>query len=476
MYEMKLEKITPTNGFDEENKDNAKQNNYAWSIAEMGNYIYVGTGRNIPYIGAMAMDLPAPKEISPTELRMIAEIWRYPKCGVHRKWERVFETSASDRNLGFRSMITYRDETCTTAIYTSCFGLDQTSHMYMSVDGITWDEIPGGIPEGYNSRSLCIHNNRLYTGASTSSGTDSSSYLYSTQNPRKGWFHVPTEGIQGEIVAMVSFNGYLYVGASTIGGFTIWKSKKPELGEWTCVVDKGAGDALNEVPISMEAFKGHVYVGTGIWLGVQSVDPDKVYVPPKGFDIIRIHKNDDWELVVGGEPIQKTTPTTGVRNKSKYESGFGNMLNSYCWQLRSYKGKLYVTSWDAGILYRSILLEVIRSTLNLEEDEDISNMEFGTLLSYFNDNELFNEYDLSHLFKNAIELMRKYPMEYGFDLLVSKDGKNFSKLSVNGLNNPKNYGLRTLFVSSNDKMYMGTANPYEGCEVWEFSEKNRFFF
>jgi len=37
-------KITPVNGFDITNPDNARQNNYAWSMEEMGDYIYVGTG------------------------------------------------------------------------------------------------------------------------------------------------------------------------------------------------------------------------------------------------------------------------------------------------------------------------------------------------------------------------------------------------------------------------------------------------
>ena len=40
-------KITPVNGFDTLNPDNAKQNNYCWSMEEMGDYIYVGTGRDI---------------------------------------------------------------------------------------------------------------------------------------------------------------------------------------------------------------------------------------------------------------------------------------------------------------------------------------------------------------------------------------------------------------------------------------------
>ena len=33
--------LTPTNGFDYNNLNNARQNNYAWSMSELGDYIYV---------------------------------------------------------------------------------------------------------------------------------------------------------------------------------------------------------------------------------------------------------------------------------------------------------------------------------------------------------------------------------------------------------------------------------------------------
>ena len=45
-----FEKLNKINGFDFKNPINAKQNNYAWSMAELGDYIYVGTGRNVPWI------------------------------------------------------------------------------------------------------------------------------------------------------------------------------------------------------------------------------------------------------------------------------------------------------------------------------------------------------------------------------------------------------------------------------------------
>ncbi|MCG1012530.1 hypothetical protein JT739_07935 [Tepidanaerobacter sp. GT38] len=59
----------------------------------------------------------------------------------------------------------------------------------------------------------------------------------------------------------------------------------------------------------------------------------------------------------------------------------------------------------------------------------------------------------------------KFPR--GFDLYVSEDGVNFSSVFLDGLNNPHNYGGRILFVDSENNLYIGTANPFEGCEVWK---------
>ena len=41
MYSFK--NTTQTNGFDSNDLNNARQNNYAWSIAQLDQYIYVGT-------------------------------------------------------------------------------------------------------------------------------------------------------------------------------------------------------------------------------------------------------------------------------------------------------------------------------------------------------------------------------------------------------------------------------------------------
>lgn len=55
---------------------------------------------------------------------------------------------------------------------------------------------------------------------------------------------------------------------------------------------------------------------------------------------------------------------------------------------------------------------------------------------------------------------------FGFDLWKTRDGVHWEAVSLNGLGNPYNYGIRMLFLSEDKKLYLGTANPFQGCEVW----------
>ena len=55
--------------------------------------------------------------------------------------------------------------------------------------------------------------------------------------------------------------------------------------------------------------------------------------------------------------------------------------------------------------------------------------------------------------------------EKGFDLLVSKDGVNFDAITRDGFGDYSNHGLRTI-CSTEYGVYMGTANPYYGTQLW----------
>jgi len=105
-----LNKITPYNGFYED-PDLGQQNNYAWSMSELGDYVYVGTGRNIVYqvlVGVFNIPLDrVPDVFVPKPFPDFnAEIWRYNKNG-NEPWQRVFKATGQDGINGFRFMINY---------------------------------------------------------------------------------------------------------------------------------------------------------------------------------------------------------------------------------------------------------------------------------------------------------------------------------------------------------------------------------
>ncbi len=468
---LSLNKITPYNGF-YENPDFGQQNNYAWSMTELGDYIYVGTGRNIVYLVMVGIfNIPAdrvPEVFNPKPFPDLnGEIWRYKKDGSE-PWQRVYKSTMEEGITGFRFMIDYTLANGEKLIVAA--GSNLTSvRMLVSENGVDWIPANDGITDGDTVRSMIVHNGKLYMGVMIGTGGGNETILYETENPLNGWnrvsFGASKNNPRGEIASMESFNGHLYIGTAPIGGFEVWRtfSTEPERDQWKLVVDKGAGDALNELPLSMKVFKNNLYVGTGVWFGIYSINPSQRFVPPKGFDIIKICYNDRWEVVVGSSPIFPTKPiTNGIRNP-KQPAGLGFVSNAYCWQLKEYNNELYLGSWDWSVLIPTILFSLIE---NMDYFKSIIPENFW--------NRCLGHEDFCR-FIRIIECILKIIINtiktMGGDLWVSHSGDYWDPISLNGLRNDKNYGIRMLLPSNDGRLYVGTANPYEGCEVWSSKKK-----
>ncbi|MFA4885913.1 MAG: hypothetical protein WC601_09095, partial [Desulfotomaculaceae bacterium] len=192
---------------------------------------------------------------------------------------------------------------------------------------------------------------------------------------------------------------------------------------------------------------------------------------PKGFDLIRVDCNDKWELVAGGLPIAPTEPTTGNRGLalSGQPSGFGDMTNAYCWQIQEHGGELYLGTFSWAVIVPAMIPSV-RKFAEENSPYDIDNY-MEALVNYlkfvFQADHFFNLFPVELIAKRLLnsffELVQK---TYGFDFWKTRDGVHWTRISIDGLGNPYNYGLRMLFPSSDGRLYIGTANPFEGCEVW----------
>ncbi|MGI6091607.1 MAG: hypothetical protein ACOYD5_01235 [Negativicutes bacterium] len=453
-------KITPVRGFDSANRDNAKQNNYAWSMAELGEYLYVGTARNIPYSilsNQIFGDIPIPEILIPQNPDFAGEIWRYKKDGSE-SWQRVYKAPQDPMNIGFRFMVNYNN-----ALYAGALTpLSPNVIILKSTDGLTWNTLPQSV-QGFSTRYMVEHNGVLYMGALPLMGVAAAALFSSTDPENNGWTQIdlngdPDKNPRGNVDVLLSFNGHLYVGTALPTGFELWRTNgaTPQKDDWVLVVDKGAGDARNEHPWSLDVFNDYIYIGTAIEVGIRSINPDDPIVPPKGFDVIRVSKDDRWELVIGGKPVVPTQPITGVRGQalSGFPSGFGDITNGYCWQIQAFNGELYLGTWSWNDLI-PIYVPYFPALL----DELLPQV--GSLSPFLD--------FLSSVFNPGItELLYTLgARRIGCDLWKTRDGVHWVPVSLNGLCNRYNYGIRTLFVSSEGTLYLGTANPFQGCEVWE---------
>ncbi len=223
----------------------------------------------------------------------------------------------------------------------------------------------------------------------------------------------------------------------------------------------------------METFNDHLYVGSALWFDYYPPFPgaEELAKGPKGFELIRIDTDDNAELIIGDynplirdpwPPIPREPPMSG------WPAGFGNILQPYCWSLEEYCGWLILGTLDLSSFLGAIPPELIDSLLDpdalsllIEELQiyctQLEDRYLDELLALLEGSDL----DLAEI----IGLLWQYLG--GADMWMSCDGIHWIPVSLNGFDNPYNYGFRTM-CSTPDGLYVGTANPFlgQGCEVW----------
>ena len=153
-----FKRLTKIKGFDVNHPANARQNSYAWSMAELGDYIYVGTCRNMFLNATGFYQTNSTLQNSSNGLDNNAEIWRYKKDGTSG-WQKVFKATPSDQITGFRVMITHKSR-YSTAIYAASIG--EQAFIFKSKDGVYWEKLDTPELVGTSSRALASFNGKLY--------------------------------------------------------------------------------------------------------------------------------------------------------------------------------------------------------------------------------------------------------------------------------------------------------------------------
>ena len=153
-----FKKLNKINGFDFEDLKNAKQNNYAWCMAEFEGYIYVGTARNIPWntIGLLEENAKAPLLISNDSKNNSGEIWRYKK-DESLPWKRVYRAEDNSEINGFRFMIVHASENSSPALYAASFSLSGNMVILKTTDGSNWTKVRNSMVDGWAEQYRLSH-------------------------------------------------------------------------------------------------------------------------------------------------------------------------------------------------------------------------------------------------------------------------------------------------------------------------------
>ncbi len=424
---------------------NDRQNSYLWSAAFHGDYLYAGTARNV--VGAVLTEYKPktwPPDVPiPTDMR--ARIYRMKvSTGV---WEQFYLANtlpvpgmpfAIGPDAGYRMMKEYTAPGGKPVLYVGGMGVVTPARL-LAIDAQNNAPVPIFSAAGTSIRAIAEYNNQLFW-ASDVKGVPA---IWYNSDPLKAYqqnaavvydkIAVPGDWFPkgAEILDMVSFNGSLYVFFFDHdwdnGGFWCAKLKKSGTAwKWTLIVGdmtkgaqypKGMGRTENggATPI---VFNNQMYVGTisnTMWRFLNGSPPDFHNLPATGTQIFRFNAADNWERVM---PLPAAT-TMGMEAQA---NGFFNPLNLYLWRFTVANGKLYAGTFDARVALESFGMDL--SSLNLWNPD-------------------------------------------GFDLYSTMDGKMWTPESVDGFGDKWNYGARTLLTDpKNGDLYLGTANPFYGCQLW----------
>jgi hypothetical protein len=446
-------------------------NAYAHSMTWFRDHLYVGTTRANLANRALQIRNRTPERMegvvwpvripaSYWENDLRAQIWRLePESGA---WTNVYTSplvKGKDGfdvplSVGFRCMSVFQGESDDAEVlYVPTWASHQTpsSLLLRSSDGTDFQVVsePGSaVPENKARSFRGILPFRQYLVASPVVGQArfepniaGHTVLLASRDPARGNWEPACEpgfGDPNNVSAfqMAVLDGHLYAGTLNINeGFQIWKTagdSDPPF-RWKKVLGFGAGRGrLNQIAMSMTPFRGALYLGTGI----QNCSFDYDYnVGPAPPEILRLHPDDTWDLVVGEPRVTRgglKIPVSGLG------AGFESPFAGYLWSLAVHDGWLY-----AGTAVWTMFLRYRQGGENLPE----------VLRSLF-------EAKLPHGYDRLESFLEQYG---GCHVWRTRDGSSWVPVTQNGFDNCYNLGVRTQ-TSTPHGLFLGTANPF-GPEV-----------
>lgn len=435
-----------------------RQNSYAWSMDVLNEHLYVGTTRNVFMLmvqqvpwGNSLVDLtgsgtkPVPL---PTDMR--ARLYRMPLTGG--PWEFVYTapavpgtTPVQGLDAGYRMMKTFKAARREPVLYVGGSGVGLCR--LLALDGVHAPQeiFRSIVPNQFLSiRAIAEHDSQLYWASEDADGAalwlSADPLGDQLASPPRPFERVPLPAawtVNGaEIVDLISYNGWLHVYFLTKtqdpAQFGFWGAKvKKTGGQWTwklivgnapgALYPPGLGNPDNGVAVPFR-FRNFVYVGTmdaAAFRLLNGITQPTIGTPKVwgdfGMEIWRFDQRDRWERVMPPPQLDGSAAAAA--------RGFGNVNNKYIWRFGALDGRLYVGTFDVGTGLQVLSPPFAPSPPEIN------------------------------------------PL--GFDLYSTQDGVTWRMESENGFNDPWNYGVRSFATDpATGDLYLGTANPFFGCQVW----------
>lgn len=427
------------NGFDAD--DNAMDwNDYPQSMdyfvpdgAKQG-HLYVGTSSGINELMAGTLGL-----LGDDTGERPPEIRRYRPDLGEMTWERVLDYRDEEDGpvytaTGFRNMAQYRSETDgINRLYASTFGAEPAVWRTATGEPGSWERFYTITDDRGSIRWMTEHNGLLYLAVANdieAGGAVLTAPGRILATDGETVWPVMEDGFgnpdNGAIMSMISYNGWLYAGtANNKTGFEVWKLEGPEDGDPIQIVSGGATDPRNQTAVTPYEFKGKLYWGSMIFMGM--------YL--KGCVLLRINKNDTWDTIVGPDGL------------SGYGPGFDNRNNAYLWNMVEHDGWLYAGTADFTSIQQAFID-------NLDTFVRLIIQRLGEQATQHFADAAKREPGLVGVLTQG-----------GADLWKSQDGVQWTPVFKNGLGDTYNFGVRTM-QSVDGELYLGVANLWDGFEIW----------
>lgn len=506
-----IEKVSnPTSGEGEVDgiltgQDHAREQSYSWSMIEYGDSIYIGTCYNpiagiyyrnvISNLTSKGMDAEKAAKIASKLIELVYDGAMYTEgisqtspviVKVNKEsydTEIVYKYTAGRNNMaGYRMAAEFNDK-----LY--FVGSGYPTNNLVEIDpinntsNVVFESTALDSAFSTGIRGLYVYDNQLIMSMSSDTSDIKGVRILTTSNPSSGeWTEIANQdtfldlpacykrdGINGGgIWDIVSFNGYLYVSIVTSKtdpdtlvnnkqGFAMFRGSKEEDGTWSwkmIIGDKNQG-ALYDFGLGVKE-SGFTQLTNGELINM----PKDEFIRKLNLvkELIELLISKDVNLVTEEKQIELYNANT---NSIDELVGALDLLENNLDETAVNNTEARNTNESIIDMYYEIeaLYEETKESLT---DDIISEIE--EILSIININNIKCYFAINEYCKNATK---------GFDLLVSEDGVNFQVITRNGFNDKYNHGLRT-FQATEEGLFLGTANPFYGTQLWLLKDKDSF--